>query len=199
MMMDSKTIKNYPILFLVGNDIYLRSLVESDAEGPYPTWFNDQEACRGNSHHVFPYTRDAAISYINQANQTHENLILAIVSREDDQHIGNIALQHIHPIYRSAELSIIIGEKQYWGKGVGKEAGRLICDHGFQALNLHRIGCGTFENNVAMQRLATYLGMVKEGVRRQAAFKEGKYIDVIEFGVLRHEYEEHWTRLERTN
>jgi RimJ/RimL family protein N-acetyltransferase len=198
-MMNSTTINNYPIPFLVGKDIYLRSLVASDAEGLYPAWFNDKETCRGNSHHVFPYTRDAAISYINHANQTPENLILAIISRKDDQHIGNIALQNIHPVYRSAEFSIIIGGKQHWGKGIGKEAGRLICDHGFQALNLNRIGCGTFENNVAMQRLALYLGMVMEGVRRQAAFKEGKYIDVIEYGVLRDEYEEHWARLERTN
>lgn len=197
MNMTSKLI--FPNPFLIGEDIYLRSLVEDDADGPYLTWFNDQEACRGNSHHVFPYTKDAAVSYIHHAKQTREDLILAIVMQKDDQHVGNIALQNIHPIYRSAEFSIMIGEKLYWGQGVGKEAGKLICDHGFKALNLHRIACGTFENNLAMKKLALYLGMVKEGVRRQAAFKDGKFVDVIEYGVLRQEYEEHWSGLERTN
>ncbi len=178
--------------FLTGEIIFLRPLLESDANGPYPTWFNDEEVCWGNGHHIFPYTPLAAKAYIQHATETRENLILAIVTREDNRHIGNIALQKINPVYRSAEFSIIIGDKSAWGKGVGKEAGRLLCDHGFRALNLHRIYCGTFENNVAMQHLATYLGMKQEGVRRQAAFKNGKYLDIIEYGVLKPEYEAHW-------
>jgi RimJ/RimL family protein N-acetyltransferase len=183
--------------FLVGEKIYLRALLPADVEGPYPGWFNDREVCRGNSHHVFPSTVESAKRYIQHANQTRENLILAIVSKQGDRHLGNIALQHIHPVYHSAEFSIVIGEKDVWGQGIAKEAGRLICDHGFLALNLYRIACGTFENNIGMQRLALYLGMIQEGVRRQAAYKEGKYLDLIEYGVLKHEYLDRWSRTER--
>jgi len=178
-----------PAPFLVGEKVYLRALVEADAEGPYATWFNDEEVCQGNSHHVFPYTQEAARDYIEYAAGTRDALVLAIVTIKDHQHIGNIALQKIHPIYQSAEFSIVIGDKSAWGKGYGKEAGRLICNHGFRTMNLHRIHCGTFENNIAMQRLAAYLGMKQEGIRRQAAFKNGKYLDIIEYGVLKDEYE----------
>jgi ribosomal-protein-alanine N-acetyltransferase len=184
--------EEFPTPFLTGSTIYLRPLLKSDAEGPYQGWFNDEEVCRGNSHHVFPYHPEAAAEYIEFAAKTHEHLILAIVILEDHRHVGNIALQKIHPVYRSAEFSIVIGDKTAWSIGVGKEAGRLICDHGFNALNLHRIYCGTFENNIAMQRLAVYLGMKQEGVRRQAAFKDGKYLDIIEYGVLKTEYTAHW-------
>lgn len=193
--MSTHPVKQSP--FLVGEKIYLRSLVEEDAEGPYATWFNDEEVCFGNSHHVFPYTYESALSYIRHSHETRNSLILAIILSEDDRHIGNIALQDIHPNYHSADFSILIGDKSAWGGGVGKEAGRLICDHGFRAMNLHRIACGTFENNLAMQRLALYLGMVQEGVRRKAAFKGGKYLDIIEFGVLRDEYEARWFQGER--
>lgn len=177
------------IAFINGERIYLRALVESDAEGSYPTWFNDEETCRGNSHYVFPYTPDAAQAYIRLAAQSRDNLILAIVRREDDSHIGNIALQAIHPVYRSAELSIVIGDKSAWRKGYAKEAMRLLCDHGFGALNLNRIACGTFADNEAMKRLALAVGMQEEGRRRQAAFKQGRYVDVIEYGVLKSDYE----------
>lgn len=180
--------------FLRGNTIYMRPLLPQDAEGPYKNWFNDAEVCSGNAHHVFPYTPQAALEYIQFAHQTREHLILAIVTWKEHRHVGNIALQHIHPIYRSAEFTIVIGEKSVWGQGIGKEAGKLLCDHGFKALNLHRIYCGTFENNIAMQRLAHYLGMKQEGIRRQAAYKDGRYLDIIEYGVLRDEYEEHWKR-----
>jgi RimJ/RimL family protein N-acetyltransferase len=186
-----------PSPFLVGKSIYLRPLVEADAEGSYASWFNDEEVCLGNSHHVFPYTPESALRYIHQSLENRNHLILAIVMRKGDVHIGNVSLQHIHPVYHTAEFSIIIGDKSAWGGGVGKEAGRLICDHGFRTMNLHRIACGTFENNIAMQHLALYLGMVEEGIRRKAAFKDGKYLDIIEYGVLKHEYEELWLHNER--
>jgi|GEM_PF-3209759 len=118
--------KNTPISFLSGSVIYLRSLFESDAEGPYQGWFNDEEVCRGNSHHVFPYTLRDAREYIELAAKTREHLILAIVTQNNHHHIGNIALHKIHPVYRSAEFSIVIGDKTAWGKGVGKEAGAAV-------------------------------------------------------------------------
>lgn len=174
--------------FLRGDRLYLRALLETDAQGVYPEWFNDAEACLGNSHHVFPYSRQAAAEYIRQSSVPGGDLVLAIVLSEDDRHVGNIALQNIHPLYRSADLTIIIGDRSVWNTGVGKEAARLLCDHGFDTLNLHRIACGTFASNTAMIRLAGHLGMREEGRRRQAAFKNGRYVDVIEFGVLRDEY-----------
>lgn len=174
--------------FLAGKDIYLRPLIESDCDGPYTTWFNDLETCRGNSHHLFPYTAEAAREYVRQSNTAKDKLILAVISSKGKKHIGNVTLDNINYINRTAELSIIIGDKSCWNKGYGKQAARLICDHGFLSLNLNRIACGTFENNIAMQKLAEYLGMAKEGVRRKAAYKSGYYLDIIEYGVLRSEY-----------
>ncbi len=184
--------------FLRGEHLYLRPLVATDAEGAYVSWFNDKEVCEGNSHHVFPYTTDAALSYIRYAGETRDSVILAIVLLEGDQHIGNIALQSINPVDRTAEFSIVIGDKTVWGKGYAKEAARLLFDHGFYSLNLHRIGCGTFQNNEAMKRLAAYLGMREEGLRREAVFKNGRYVNVIEYGVLRSEYTSLWSRVDQS-
>ncbi|MBI5937893.1 MAG: GNAT family N-acetyltransferase [Betaproteobacteria bacterium] len=176
---------NYP--FLVGERLYLRGLAESDVEGPYPAWLNDQETCAGNSHAVFPYGTFQAAAYIREVQTNRDALVLAIVASAGDRHIGNIALQNIHPIHRSADLAILLGEREYWGQGYGLEAARLLCRHGFAALNLHRIQCGTYESNGAMQKLALALGMCQEGVRRQAAYKSGDYVNVVEYGLLRNE------------
>jgi [ribosomal protein S5]-alanine N-acetyltransferase len=181
--------QNASLSFLNGSRVYLRALLESDADGAYVGWFNDAEVCRGNSHHVFPYTREGALAYIKHAGQTRDSLILAVVVREGHRHIGNIALQNIHAVNRSAELSVVIGERDVWGEGYAHEAAALIVAHGFAALNLERIGCGTFAGNAAMQKLALRLGMKEEGRRRRAAFKDGRYQDVVEFGLLRDEFE----------
>ena len=176
------------LTFLKGPRIYLRVLIEEDINGPYISWFNDSEICKGNSHHIFPYTKQLAVEYLETIRKSSDELVFAIVSNDDDRHIGNIALQHIHPINRSAELSIILGEKTLWGKGYANEAAGLLVSHAFSSLNLRRISCGTFETNVSMQKLARSLGMTEEGRRRQAAFKEGKYLDIIEFGLLKSEF-----------
>jgi len=174
--------------FLIGQRIYLRALRDEDADGPYAGWFNDEEVCRGNSHHVRPYTREAALAYIRETRGRKDCLVLAIALIDGAPHVGNVALQNIDPIARSAEFAIVIGEREAWGKGVGKDAAGLIVRHGFTALNLNRIHCGTLESNEAMRRLALDLGMREEGRRRQAAFKDGGFVDVVEFGVLRAEF-----------
>lgn len=171
--------------FLIGERLYLRGLVESDADGAYPGWFNSAEVCQGNSHHVFPYARESAREYIRNSMQRRDCLILAIVIKEGDRHVGNVALQQIHPINRSAEFSILIGEQGTWGSGVGFEAASLLFEHGFTALNLHRIECGTLASNTRMQKLALRLGMKEEGRRRGASFKNGVYEDIVEYGLLR--------------
>jgi RimJ/RimL family protein N-acetyltransferase len=51
-------------------------------------------------------------------------------------------------------------------------------------INLHRIYCGTSSENIGMQKLANKLGMIKEGQRKDALFKNGKYLDVIEYGII---------------
>src|SRR4051812_6306841 len=96
--------------FLVGNRIYLRPLCDADVRGHYPSWLNDAEVCQGNSHHTYPYTQEQALAYIHQTVQDPQQLILAIVTNADDRHIGNVALQRIHPIARCAEFAILIGD-----------------------------------------------------------------------------------------
>jgi len=182
-------------IFLKGVNIYLRPLQPEDAQGPYVEWFNDAEVCWANSHHYIPYTTKEALAYIERAQKFGDEFILAIVRKEDNRHIGNIALKRIDYIARSSEIAFLIGDKSCWGKGYGKEAGRLLLDHAFFALNLNRVYCGIFETNVAMQNLAEDLGMRVEGRRRQAAFKDNCYLDVIEYGVLRQEYIERFGKL----
>lgn len=174
--------------FLEGEIVALRPLVEADADGPYPGWLNDSEVCRYNSHHVFPYTAEQARAWI-QSIPLRDELVLAITLREDGGHVGNISLQQLNHVARSADLAILIGDRRAWGRGVGRESAALVVEHGFRVMNLHRITCGTTADNVAMRRIAESLGMREEGVRREAAFSDGSYVDVVEYGLLTNEFE----------
>lgn len=174
--------------FLAGHTIYLRTIDESDLGPRYRDWFNDPEVCRFNAHHRFPNYNEDMKSYYESTIKSRENLVLAICDKQNDLHIGNISLQSIDPLEQSAEFAIVIGDLSYQGKGVGKEAMRLIVEHGFDQLNLHRIYCGTAEDNVGMQKLALALGFKEEGRSREALYKDGKWKDILRYGLLKDEF-----------
>jgi len=165
-----------------------RGLCRSDIDGPYLHWFDDQEVCRFNSHGIFPSTRQRLESYIDMLQTSDAHLVWAILLKESRRHIGNISLQSIDRHNRCAEFAIIMGDRSCWGQGYAGEAARALFSHGFNKIGLHRIYCGTSENNAGMIALARKLGMKQEGVRRQALFENGEFVDAIEFGVVKEEF-----------
>jgi len=174
--------------FLVGDRVYLRAIDQSDLNAAYREWFNDEEVCRYNSHHRFPNYDENMHAYYESVIKSRQNLILAICDKETDEHIGNIALENIDPINRSAEYAILIGSSASHGKGIGRDATKLILTHGFEQLGLERVYCGTSDDNIGMQKLAAAVGFKEEGRARRAMFKNGSFKDVISYGLLKDEY-----------
>ena len=170
---------------ITGNSLYLRELQLEDADGNYPNWLNDPVVCKYNSHGDINYTKEMAIEYINFVNNSLAHKVFAICVKKTDKHIGNVALQQISKNNKSAEFAIILGEEEFMGKGLSKEASKLILNYGFNQLNLNRIYCGTSVNNLPMQKLAISLGMSEEGIARESVFKNGKFLDVINYGILK--------------
>ena len=174
--------------FLVGENIYLRSLSEEDTHGNWLNWFNDREVCQYNGHFRFPTSKESLRTYLQKVKSLRNIFFLGIIRKDDDTHIGNISLQNIDWINRNGELAIIIGEKKLFGKGLGYEACRIVLKHGFDELNLMRIYCGTAERNIAMQKIALKLGMDEEGRQRQVIYKNGKYFDNVMYGITQDMY-----------
>ena len=168
----------------VGKSVYLRPIELSDADGDYPSWLNDPEVCRYNSHGESLYTREMAQSYIKSVMDNPNTAVFAICLRADDRHVGNIALQQISLKNRNAELAILIGDPSVYGSGIGYEAGVLLVEYAFGTLKLHRLYCGTHAENIGMQKLALKLGMREEGRRREALWKNAQFADIVEYGLL---------------
>ncbi len=174
------------MIYQLSGNYFVRSLSADDLNGPYPTWFVDQEICRYSSHGKFFKSRSYFESYLSKLD-SEDHVVLA-VCHEVDGHIGNLSLQNISLINRTAEFAILLGDKRHWGKGVGYLAGHALISHGFRKLNLERIYCGTAATNIGMQKLANKLGMVLEGTRRQHLFLDGVKVDMLEYGILRSEF-----------
>lgn len=174
---------------------HLTDFKESPFGNDYPHWMNDAIINQYTSHAVYPLSSAQCEEYIRTC-QSERRMVLAIIqSYSIDgspgsywRHIGNIALQQINHINRSAELALIIGKAGCQKKGYGLEAARLLCAHAFKQLGLNRIYCGTHQHNLGMQKLAVKLGMREEGRSRQAMFKNGEFADTVHYGMLRGEF-----------
>ena len=174
------------MIYQLSKEYFVRPLVQDDVDGPYPGWFEDQEVCRYNSHGKFFKTKEYFQEYV-AALDKEEQVVWAICHVKDG-HIGNISLQQISSINRTAEFAVILGDKRHWGRGVGLLASHALVRHGFEKLNLERIYCGTAATNEGMKKLAVAIGMSHEGTRRRHLFLEGSWVDVLEYGILREEF-----------
>lgn len=170
--------------FLTGEKIYLSPLTKEDISAEYISWLNDSEVCKDNSHATFPNTHSKTLSYLESIEDSRSEIVFAIRWKKNDVHIGNISLQKINWINRSAEIAIIIGNKKYWNKGVGSEAYKLVIGYGFRTLNLNRLSSGQTVTNKGMISVCEKNGMRKEGIIREVLYKNGEYTDAVIYSIL---------------
>ena len=79
--------------------------------------------------------------------------------------------------------------KVYWRQGIMTEALRPVLRYGFDALKLHRLEANVTEGNIASAKTLLKLGFQQEGVWRERAFLRGQFYDLLQFGLLRAEFE----------
>jgi RimJ/RimL family protein N-acetyltransferase len=112
----------------------------------------------------------------------------AIVLKKGDRVIGEAGLLRMFRPWRSTDMTIIIGEKDEWGKGYGTEAGHLLLHYAFGQLGFHRISVGVVGFNKRALRFWESLGFKKEGVERDDYYYDNEYSDGIMMSILENEF-----------
>jgi RimJ/RimL family protein N-acetyltransferase len=130
--------------------------------------------------------------WLENMRKSHTDVVFAIRLREDGRYIGNTGLHGISSRDRNAEFGISIGEKDCWGQGYGTDATRLILDHGFNRLNLHRIQLRHIDYNQRGRASYLKLGFIEEGRLRQDHWREDGWHDTLMMGLLRDEFNAKW-------
>lgn len=87
------------------------------------------------------------------------------------------------------ELGIAIGDKDYWGKGYGREAISLLIDYAFTHWNMQRVGLQTMSTNERAIRSYRAVGFVEEGRLRRHVWSNGNYGDTVCMSILREEWQ----------
>lgn len=106
----------------------------------------------------------------------------------EEKMIGFISLSGISWTHGTAWVGIGLGEEEYWGKGYGTDAMRLVLRYAFCELNLQRVSLVVFGFNQRAIRSYTKAGFQLEGKLRQAMLRDGERNDILEMGILRSEW-----------
>ena len=102
--------------------------------------------------------------------------------------IGTCGLRDFSEAHRTCELGISIGDKDYWGKGYGRDAVRLLVEHAFRHRNMRKVFLRVWGTNERGIRAYRAVGFVEEGRLRQHVWSAGSYVYLVLMGVLRHEW-----------
>lgn len=157
--------------------VRLRPVVDSDSKVLFE-WINNRDLVEYSS----PFREISIVE--------HEEWFANIRARQDTAFfmienvqtgltIGSCKLFNIDPIYRSAELQIRIGVKDFQNQGAGSESVQQLIRYGFSAINLLRISLHVFANNVRAIRVYEKNGFFHEDLLKQAVQINNCWLDVV--------------------
>ncbi|WP_258206773.1 GNAT family N-acetyltransferase [Paenibacillus radicibacter] len=172
---------------LEGQGIVLRYAMESDID-EYLVMLNDPESTRLTGSQQ-EFSRERIEAWLRKISiPSDERADFMIVSTETGELIGEVVLNEMDTINRSANIRIGIQGTAHRGKGYGTEAMRLMIGYGFEKLGLHRIHLGVFVFNPRAIHVYEKLGFKREGVERDVLYLDGEYQDMIKMSILEDEY-----------
>ena len=170
---------------LKGKRVTLRSIERSDIP-TFVRWFNDRAVTRFLARQQ-PMSLAEEERWFEHRLENPEGFIFGIAA-EDGALVGNIGLHQINWKDRHAMLGIVIGEKEYWGRGYGTDAISTMLRFAFNEQNLHRVWLYVYPENERALRCYERCGFQIEGREREGRFQDGDYRDNIRMSILSHEF-----------
>lgn len=162
-----------------------RELAVGDVTARYVGWLNDPQVNRFLETRHSRQTHDSVSAFVAAQAANPDVHLLKIVLRSGDLHIGNIKIGPINRHHGSAQLSLLIGERDVHGQGYGTEAIARVTRWAFDSLGLARVEAGCYEDNTASLRAFLKAGYTVEGFRRKAVVSaDGRRIGAFWFSCL---------------
>ena len=162
----------------------------NDSLPAFRRWYSDPDIVRLTRYAETIPTPEEIQRHFYARVMSPDMLAMAIHVRETDRLVGSCAFSQLDGENGSCLFHITIGEHDAWGKGYGTEATKLMVDHAFGVLGLHRIGLTVFEFNGRAIRAYEKCGFTLEGRAREAIFRDGRYWDELHMSVLAQDWAE---------
>ncbi|UZJ24171.1 GNAT family N-acetyltransferase [Rhodococcus antarcticus] len=163
------------------SQVELRPLT-ADVLEPYLVGLADPEIGRLTGTHV-TFARAEVERWLRTRAEQPDRLDWSVHRATDGEFVGEAVLNEIDLDSFSAGYRVWL-LPEHWGRGYGTEVTRLVLEHAFGELGLHRVELSVFAFNPRAQRAYEKAGFVLEGRRRDALRWDGTWHDDLVMAAL---------------
>ena len=160
----------------------LMILEESDVTSSYVDWYLNSKVTSFSDNQYRVFTLDGQRSYVRSCLKNDDIDLYGIF--DNDLHIGNIVISGLISGHRRAEITYVIGDTNYWGKGAASYAISEIVKKSKMVYELNRLYAGLAEGNIGSARVLEKNGFKLEGVRKNHLFYGGEFHNQLDYGLL---------------
>lgn len=158
-----------------GKRIYLRELIYSDVTKEYIEWFKEDIVTQFLE--AKNLTKEEVLEYIKVGKETKSYHMYAICDIENDKHIGNLKIGPINYKHKISDLVVVIGDKNYWGKGIATEVIKIGNKIAFEVYDIRKLTGGMYSENIGSIKCYIKADWVIEARLRGHYILDGKVID----------------------
>lgn len=168
---------------LIGKKVCLGPILQADA-GFIFNWHNTTEIMHLDGLYR-PISQTVFDHWFNSIGSDPSRVVFAIRRQTDLAFVGYIQVLNIHPVFRTAELGIMIGDTGNRRKGYGLEALQLCIDFCWSELNLQRLSLSIIGENESAKLTYAKAGFTHEGLLRRSVYMQGDFHDTTLMALLR--------------
>lgn len=150
------------------NDSEIEKLLVSEI--PYPVTLNEEE------------------KWFESISAFKDTYRFAIETLDASVYIGDCGINSVDWKNSVVGVTIFIGNKDFWGKGYGTDAMKILLNFIFLQMNINKVRLYVYSFNERAIKSYEKCGFKREGILREEIFKDGKYYDTIAMGILRKEF-----------
>lgn len=176
---------------LVGRTTILVPFDNRHLQNPrYLDWLSNYDVMKtiGRSEYLTAIPYEEVEEYVRQLTESMTDMFFAVHLRDEDTFVGTVKAGHIDWRAGIADIGIMIGERDMWGRGIATDALATLCKAAFDGLGMRKLVANIMAANPAMMRVFEKLGFQREGVRRRHMPFEGSYTDLILYGCFLEEF-----------
>ncbi|MDB4638760.1 GNAT family N-acetyltransferase [bacterium] len=162
---------------LITTRLNIRQFESGDITDTYISWLNDPVVTRFSNQRFQTHTTESSFSYLKSFSGSSNSFLLLELS-SNSRPVGTAT------VYRStqhgtADIGLMIGDRQCWGQGYGQEAWSWLVEAVLKEPVMRKVTGGTARLNQAMVQIMENSGMTLEAVRIRQELIEGKTVDLL--------------------
>lgn len=173
-------------------DDFCLTEIRSGDKRSFMKYLSDEQIYQNTLSIPSPYKESDAEQWISLNEKiysdhgTHFNLAI----RKGEELVGVIGLLDVgEPHPHRAEVGYWLA-RMLWNRGIMTTVLKRFMQHAFSEFNLEKLTAHVFAGNLASEKVLAKCGFKHEGSFEKHYIKNGRFIDAVAFGLLRHEFDE---------